>query len=100
MDESEQADAVAVPPPPGDVPHSADAEPAAESETARLRRMLDTAKQSESDARRAVGLLNSIISLLPIGVTVQAEDGAVVLANEMAAQLSGASGGSGVAAQA
>jgi diguanylate cyclase (GGDEF)-like protein len=57
--------------------------------TAHLRRQLDEARQREGDARRAVGLLNAIIDVLPVGVTVRSEDGAVVLANEMAAKLPG-----------
>ena len=58
--------------------------------TAHLRRLLEAAKQGENEARRAVGLLNSIINLLPVGVTVQSEDGAIVLEKAMAAELSGA----------
>jgi c-di-GMP phosphodiesterase Gmr len=59
------------------------------AENAQLRRLLETAKQSENDARRAVGLLNSIINLLPVGVTVESEDGAILLENGMCAKLSG-----------
>jgi diguanylate cyclase (GGDEF)-like protein len=66
-------------------------EPTAGSESGRLRQLLDEAKQSESDARRAVGLLNSIFELLPVGVTVQSEDGAVVLANDLATKFSAVS---------
>jgi c-di-GMP phosphodiesterase Gmr len=65
MDESEQAD-----------------------ESAHLRRLLDEAKRSEADARRAVRLLTGIFNLLPVGVSAQSEDGAVVLENDMAARLS------------
>ncbi len=72
---------------PAEAAHSADI---ADAEAQRLSRLLDAARQSEADARRAVGLLNAIIDLLPVGVTVQAEGGAVVLANDMAQQQPGA----------
>ncbi len=62
-------------------------------EISQLRRQLEAARQSANDARRAVGLLNSIIELLPVGVSVQSEDGAVVLENALAAKLGGAGGG-------
>jgi c-di-GMP phosphodiesterase Gmr len=51
--------------------------------------LLAQARNSAAEARRAVALLNSIIELLPVGVTVQAEDGSVILANREAATLSG-----------
>jgi c-di-GMP phosphodiesterase Gmr len=65
------------------------------SEIARLHRLLDEAKQSGTDSRRAVELLNAIIALLPVGITVQSEDGAVMLANDMAAEFSRAVDASG-----
>ncbi len=68
------------------------------AENSHLRRLLEEAKQSANDARRAVGLLNSIIDLLPVGVTVQSEDGAVVLENALSAKLHGAQDGAGAAA--
>jgi c-di-GMP phosphodiesterase Gmr len=40
---------------------------------------------AEAEARRAVALLNAIIELLPVGVTLQAEDGSIILANGEAA---------------
>lgn len=86
MDEPEQADQPVVWTIEFDV-RAEDALTAADDERFRLRRLLDEAQQSETDARRAIGLLNSIINLLPVGVTVQAEDGAIVLANELAATL-------------
>lgn len=55
------------------------------AENAHLRRQLDAARQREAEARRAVGLLNAIIDALPVGVTVQSEDGEVMLENGMAA---------------
>ncbi len=68
-------------------------------ETASLRRRLEAAEQIATDARRALGLLNAIIHSLPVGVTVQSEDGAVVLENAISANLSIASDpSSGIAA--
>jgi len=64
-------------------------------ETAHLRRRLEAAEHIANDARRAVGLLNAIIDSLPVGVTVQSEDGAVVLENGISADLSIASDSSG-----
>jgi diguanylate cyclase (GGDEF)-like protein len=58
------------------------------AEDANLRRQLDSAREREAEARRAVGLLTAIIEALPVGVTVRAEDGAVMLENGMAAVLS------------
>jgi len=55
-------------------------------ETPSPRRLLDEAKESEKQAYRAVGLLYDIIDTLPVGVTVQSEDGTVLLSNQMAAQ--------------
>ncbi len=63
-----------------------DSEQAADN--ALLRRQLDAAREREAEARRAVGLLNAIIEALPVGVTVQAEDGAVLLESSIAAALS------------
>jgi c-di-GMP phosphodiesterase Gmr len=59
------------------------------AENAHLRRLLDVAQQNAMDARRALGLLDAIVDLLPVGVTVESEDGAVVLQNELAAKLLG-----------
>jgi c-di-GMP phosphodiesterase Gmr len=69
-------------------------ESAPAGENAHLRRLLDEAKRSESDARRAVGLLNSIFNALPVGVSVQSEDGAVVFENDAAAKFSAATAAS------
>ncbi len=54
------------------------------------RGLLDEARQDAAEARRAVALLNSIIELLPVGVTVQAEDGSIILANREASALTDA----------
>jgi len=61
---------------------------AAADEAARFRRLFEEVAQKEAEARRAVALLNAVIDQLPVGVTVQAEDGAVVLTNRHAANLS------------
>ncbi len=59
------------------------------AENAELRRLLDAAKESETDARRAVNLLSSVLDRLPIAVTAATADGTVLFANEMAGTLSG-----------
>ena len=66
---------------------------AAADDVAQLRRLLEDARNNEAEARRAVALLNAVIDQLPVGVTVEAEDGAVVLANRQATSLSGAGAG-------
>src|SRR5579871_5513005 len=65
------------------------AEAAAADDAGQLRRWLEHARQKEAEARRAVALLNAVIDQLPVGVTVRAEDGAVVLTNRHAASLGG-----------
>jgi diguanylate cyclase (GGDEF)-like protein len=62
-------------------------DPEQAAEIANLRRQLAAAGEREAEARRAVRLLNAIIDELPVGVIVQAEDGAVMLQNVMAAGL-------------
>ena len=59
------------------------------NETAQLQRLLAESKDSERKARQALGVLASIIKHLPVGVTVQAEDGKPLFANDMAAEFSG-----------
>src|SRR6202030_4388171 len=58
-------------------------------ETAQLQRLLAESKDSEREARSALGVLASIIKHLPVGVTVHAEDGKPLFANDMAADFSG-----------
>ena len=58
------------------------------NETAQLQRLLAQSKDSEREARRALSVLASIIKHLPVGVTVQAEDGKPLFANDMAAEFS------------
>jgi cyclic di-GMP phosphodiesterase Gmr len=55
-----------------------------------LRRVLDELKQSEQYALERAHLLNTIVNLLPVAVTVQAEDGRFVLVNDAAATQFGA----------
>jgi c-di-GMP phosphodiesterase Gmr len=59
------------------------------NETAQLQRLLAESKDSEREARRALGVLASIIKHLPVGVSVHAEDGKPLFANDMAAEFSG-----------
>ncbi len=70
------------------------------AENSHLRRLLNEAKRNADTARCAVGLLNSIIDLLPIGVSVRSDAGAVVLENAMSVKLHGAPDASVVAAAA
>src|SRR5882757_6249844 len=49
-----------------------------------LRRVLDELKQNEQYALERAHLLNTIVNLLPVAVTVQAEDGRFVLVNDAA----------------
>src|ERR1051326_1246491 len=74
-------------PMPADGTGTSEAAPAAAD--AELRRLLAEARDKVAEARRAVALLNDVIEQLPVGVTVQAEDGAVVLTNRHAENLSG-----------
>jgi len=60
-------------------------------ENAQLRRLLDEARRNENEARRAVHLLNAIFNSLPVGVSVQSDDGTAVLENALAAQFSATS---------
>jgi diguanylate cyclase (GGDEF)-like protein len=60
------------------------------AEISQLRRQLAATKDCEQDARRALSLLVSIIDRLPVGMTVQSEDGKTLFANETAAEFSGA----------
>ncbi len=85
MDQGERGAGQRDLPPSGDGARAALAAAADPSEQS----LLDEARNNAAEARRAVALLNSIIELLPVGVTVQAEDGSVILANREAAALSG-----------
>jgi c-di-GMP phosphodiesterase Gmr len=61
------------------------------------RKLLDSERKSPTASFRpeeravdqAVRLLNSVINLLPVGITLEAEDGTTVLTNEMATLLAG-----------
>ncbi len=76
--------------PPPRAEAAAPGEAVAADDAGQLRRWLEHARQKEAEARRAVALLNAVIDQLPVGVTVRAEDGAVVLTNRHAASLGGA----------
>ncbi len=54
-----------------------------------MQRQLDEAKQDQKDAHRAVNFLFSILNQLPVGLTVQSEDGRPLFINEMAAEYVG-----------
>ena len=53
-----------------------------------MQQLLAEAKEGEREARRALSVLASIIKHLPVGVTVQSEDGKPLFANDMAAEFS------------
>jgi cyclic di-GMP phosphodiesterase Gmr len=73
----------------GDDSSRAEASPAASpDELSQLQQRLAESKASEREARRALGLLASIIKHLPVGVTVQSDDGKPLFANDMAAEFS------------
>jgi c-di-GMP phosphodiesterase Gmr len=80
--------------PPSDDGGGASAAPAAAANVPD-RPLLDEARHDDAEARRAVMLLNSIIELLPVGVTVQTKDGSIMLANREASALSGAAAAGG-----
>ena len=54
---------------------------------ASLQQQLQDAKQSQLDACQAVSFLFSVLNQLPVGLTVQSEDGEALFVNEMAAEL-------------
>ena len=56
---------------------------------ASLQQQLQDAKQSQQDACQAVSFLFSVLNQLPVGLTVQSDDGEALFVNEMAAELSG-----------
>jgi c-di-GMP phosphodiesterase Gmr len=58
-------------------------------DTVPVQRQLDEAKQDQKDAHRAVNFLFSILNQLPVGLTVQSEDGRALFINEMAAEYTG-----------
>jgi cyclic di-GMP phosphodiesterase Gmr len=49
-----------------------------------LRQSLESALRLQSQTRHELGLLNEILDQLPVGVTVRAEDGSTLFANETA----------------
>jgi cyclic di-GMP phosphodiesterase Gmr len=74
-----------VPPTASDCSEVRHGSPAAgESKIERLPSVLDKAPQSENEARQALGLLTEILNQVPVALTVQADDGTVLFANERA----------------
>jgi diguanylate cyclase (GGDEF)-like protein len=61
-----------------------DSPAAGESKIEPLPSVLDKAPQSENEARQALGLLTEILNQVPVALTVQADDGTVLFANERA----------------
>ena len=57
--------------------------------------LLEAAQQREQDARRALNLLISILDELPVGLTVQSDDGKTLFTNGTAAEFFGATPTSG-----
>jgi cyclic di-GMP phosphodiesterase Gmr len=62
-----------------------------------LQSRLEAAQQRERDARRALNLLISIMDELPIGLTVQSQDGATLFTNGTAGEFFGTAPTSGAA---
>ena len=69
-----------------------DTAPEAESDPQHL---LETAQQREQDARRALNLLISIMDELPVGLTVQSDDGKTLFTNGTAGEFFGTTPTSG-----
>ena len=63
--------------------------PPAKAEIERLPGLLDDAPKSENEARRALSLLSQVLNQLPVALTVQSDDGTMLLANERANALYG-----------
>jgi len=77
-----------VPASPSAEPDTASAAPAAAADEAeRIGRLLEAARQSEQEARHAASLVTLILNQLPVALTVEAEDGSTLLANERAKAL-------------
>ncbi len=57
-----------------------------EEESTSLRALTEQLQRSEQGAKRNADLLNEVVNLLPVGVTVQDEEGRFVLVNDAAAQ--------------
>jgi cyclic di-GMP phosphodiesterase Gmr len=66
-------------------------------ETQDLQRRLEEAQQREQEARRALNLLVTIVDELPVGLTVQSDDGTTLFTNGTAGQFFGAATGSDTA---
>ena len=68
---------------------------AAPEATPDLQRLLEAAQQREQDARRALNLLISIMDELPVGLTVQSDDGKTLFTNGTAEEFFGTAPTSG-----
>ncbi len=66
--------------------------PAPPAQTPELQRLLEETQQREQEARRALNLLVTIIDELPVGLTVQSDDGTTLFTNGTAGQFFGATG--------
>jgi len=74
---------------PEPAPSPTDASDAIADQTSELRQLLAEAKRGEQEARQTARLFKEIIDLMPVGLTVQSEDGTVFLANDLATQFCG-----------
>src|ERR1700733_3789038 len=66
-------------------------------ETPAVQRLLEETQQREQEARRALNLLVTIVDELPVGLTVQSDDGTTLFTNGTAGQFFGAATGSDTA---
>jgi len=64
------------------------------AQTPELQRLLEKTQQREQDARRALNLLVTIVDELPVGLTVQSNDGKTLFTNGTAGAFFGAATGS------
>src|ERR1700722_365001 len=64
--------------------------PTPPAQTVELQRLLEAARQREEEARRALNLLVTIVDELPVGLTVQSDDGTTLFTNGTAGQFFGA----------
>jgi len=89
MEDSIQSDHAPLPPAGGDNAAQGETAPA---EAARLKALLEQARAREDEARRALAALTRIVDALPVGVTVQSEDGAPLFSNGKAVEFFGKTG--------
>jgi diguanylate cyclase (GGDEF)-like protein len=78
---------------PGLSPHDERTPSAAAADTAdaaELRTLLHESREREADSRRAVNFLYSVINQLPVGLTIQSDDGKTLFVNDTAAAFANA----------